>query len=163
MNEDCLELERPISDAISRIRFAPQSNNLLVSSWDSVSLCLLCVYFLLFIIGLIKFYVLYSFWFLGFMGGAFRLQILRLYDVDSSVLRLEAAPAAESALVDCCFQDEMTAFSAGSDCSIRRSLDCCLNDLIRISTCYSVTFCSCVNTFCTIKMHNLRLQVFIVM
>ncbi|XP_062162046.1 mitotic checkpoint protein BUB3.3 [Alnus glutinosa] len=35
MNGTCLELENPIRDAISRIRFAPQSNNLLISSWDS--------------------------------------------------------------------------------------------------------------------------------
>lgn len=35
MNGNCLNIE--IRDAISRIRFAPQSNNLLISSWDSVS------------------------------------------------------------------------------------------------------------------------------
>ncbi|XP_039059928.1 mitotic checkpoint protein BUB3.3-like [Hibiscus syriacus] len=35
MNGSCLEFENPIRDAISRIRFAPQSNNLLISSWDS--------------------------------------------------------------------------------------------------------------------------------
>lgn len=32
-----LDLREPIGDAISRIRFAPRSNNLLISSWDSVS------------------------------------------------------------------------------------------------------------------------------
>ncbi|KAA8532937.1 hypothetical protein F0562_032946 [Nyssa sinensis] len=74
-----IQLENPIRDAISRIRFAPQSNNLLISSWDSR---------------------------------------LRLYDVDSSTLRLEAP--AEAALLDCCFQNEWVAFSAGSDCSVRR-------------------------------------------
>ena len=31
------KLSIPISDAISRIQFAPNSNNLLISSWDSVS------------------------------------------------------------------------------------------------------------------------------
>ncbi|CAL9166562.1 unnamed protein product [Musa hybrid cultivar] len=31
-----VQLERPIGDAVSRIRFAPGSNNLLISSWDSV-------------------------------------------------------------------------------------------------------------------------------
>ncbi|CAN4124549.1 unnamed protein product [Withania somnifera] len=35
MNPVSLNLENPIRDAISRIRFAPHSNNLLVSSWDS--------------------------------------------------------------------------------------------------------------------------------
>ncbi|XP_022158984.1 mitotic checkpoint protein BUB3.3-like [Momordica charantia] len=66
-------------DAISTIQFAPHSNNLIVSSWDSS---------------------------------------LRLYDVDSSALRLEAP--SEAALLDCCFQDESVAFSAGSDGFIRR-------------------------------------------
>ena len=32
-----LELEKGVEDAISRTRFAPHSNNLLISSWDSVS------------------------------------------------------------------------------------------------------------------------------
>lgn len=45
-------------------------------------------------------------------------QSLRLYDVGSSVLRLEAP--AEAALLDCCFQNESVAFSAGSDGFIRR-------------------------------------------
>ncbi|XP_022154874.1 mitotic checkpoint protein BUB3.3-like [Momordica charantia] len=66
-------------DAISTIQFAPHSNNLLASSWDSS---------------------------------------LRLYDVDSSAPRLEAP--SEAALLDCCFQDESVAFSAGSDGFIRR-------------------------------------------
>ncbi|KAL4557980.1 hypothetical protein LXL04_036176 [Taraxacum kok-saghyz] len=36
MNGSCLQLEEnPIEDAISRIRFAPASNNLLISSWDT--------------------------------------------------------------------------------------------------------------------------------
>ncbi|KAI3467287.1 hypothetical protein Pfo_023950 [Paulownia fortunei] len=35
MNGSCLNLNSPIRDAISRIRFAPISNNLLISSWDS--------------------------------------------------------------------------------------------------------------------------------
>ncbi|XP_050374824.1 mitotic checkpoint protein BUB3.3-like [Argentina anserina] len=43
---------------------------------------------------------------------------LRLYDVESSLLRLEAP--AEAALLDCCFQNETVAFSAGSDGSVRR-------------------------------------------
>lgn len=37
MNTISLNLEDPIRDAISRIRFGPHSNNLLISSWDSVS------------------------------------------------------------------------------------------------------------------------------
>lgn len=37
MNGSCLEFGNPIRDAISRIEFAPKSNNLLISSWDSVS------------------------------------------------------------------------------------------------------------------------------
>lgn len=37
MDGNGLNLENPITDAVSRIRFAPQSNNLLISSWDSVS------------------------------------------------------------------------------------------------------------------------------
>ncbi|KAF8389771.1 hypothetical protein HHK36_024290 [Tetracentron sinense] len=79
MKGTCLKIESPIGDAISRIRFAPKSNNLLISSWDSV---------------------------------------LRLYDVDSSILRLEAP--SEAALLDCCFQDDSAAFSVGSDSCIRR-------------------------------------------
>ncbi|XP_057448163.1 mitotic checkpoint protein BUB3.3 [Lotus japonicus] len=74
-----MKLEIGIGDAISRIRFAPHSNNLLISSWDSN---------------------------------------LRLYDVDASVLRLEAS--SEAALLDCCFQDDSTAFTAASDGCIRR-------------------------------------------
>ncbi|KAG8366407.1 hypothetical protein BUALT_Bualt17G0076400 [Buddleja alternifolia] len=35
MNMSCLNLDNRIRDAISRIRFAPLSNNLLISSWDS--------------------------------------------------------------------------------------------------------------------------------
>uniref|UniRef100_A0A7N0TC37 Mitotic checkpoint protein BUB3 n=1 Tax=Kalanchoe fedtschenkoi TaxID=63787 RepID=A0A7N0TC37_KALFE len=35
MKAPCLKFENPIQDAISRIRFAPTSNNLLISSWDS--------------------------------------------------------------------------------------------------------------------------------
>ncbi|KAI3733719.1 hypothetical protein L6452_13172 [Arctium lappa] len=36
MNGSCLQFDKnPIRDAISRIRFAPASNNLLISSWDS--------------------------------------------------------------------------------------------------------------------------------
>lgn len=79
MNGVCLKFDNPIKDAISRIRFAPQSNNLLISSWDSS---------------------------------------LRLYDVDSSLLRLEAP--SDAALLDCCFGLESVAFSAGSDGFIRR-------------------------------------------
>ncbi|KAF7828011.1 mitotic checkpoint protein BUB3.3-like isoform X1 [Senna tora] len=74
-----VEFETPVTDAISRIRFAPHSNNLLISSWDS---------------------------------------ILRLYDVENSVLRLEAP--SEAALLDCVFQDELVAFAAASDGLIRR-------------------------------------------
>ncbi|KAM6576615.1 hypothetical protein CsatB_028452 [Cannabis sativa] len=74
-----LVFDSPIQDAISSIQFAPQSNNLLISSWDSC---------------------------------------LRLYDVDGSVLRLEAS--SEASLLDCCFQNELVGFSAGSDGSVRR-------------------------------------------
>ncbi|KAL3654279.1 hypothetical protein CASFOL_003960 [Castilleja foliolosa] len=35
MNGSCLSFDNPIRDAISRIRFAPVTNNLLISSWDS--------------------------------------------------------------------------------------------------------------------------------
>ncbi|GFQ02053.1 mitotic checkpoint protein bub3.3 [Phtheirospermum japonicum] len=35
MNGSSLSFDNPIRDAISRIRFAPVSNNLLISSWDS--------------------------------------------------------------------------------------------------------------------------------
>ncbi|KAH6754866.1 hypothetical protein C2S53_019847 [Perilla frutescens var. hirtella] len=35
MNGSCLNFDNPIRDAISRIRFAPISNNLLIASWDS--------------------------------------------------------------------------------------------------------------------------------
>lgn len=46
------------------------------------------------------------------------MQSLRLYDVDGWVLRLEAPT--DSALLDCCFQNGSIAFSAGSDCYVRR-------------------------------------------
>ncbi|CAK9308587.1 unnamed protein product [Citrullus colocynthis] len=78
-NRVLLDLQIPIQEAISRLQFAPQSNNLLVSSWDSS---------------------------------------LRLYDVANSILRLETP--SEAALLDCCFQDESLAYSAGSDGFIRR-------------------------------------------
>ncbi|KAM0829099.1 hypothetical protein ACQ4PT_067086 [Festuca glaucescens] len=65
--------------AVSRVRFAPSSNNLIVSSWDSG---------------------------------------LRLYDANSSTLRLEAN--SEAALLDCCFKDESVAFAGASDGSIIR-------------------------------------------
>ncbi|KAK3042356.1 hypothetical protein RJ639_002402, partial [Escallonia herrerae] len=77
MYRACLEFGNPIQDAVSRVRFAPKSNNLLIASWDSS---------------------------------------LRLYDVSSSRLRLEAPT--EAALLDCCFQNEAVALSAGHDGSI---------------------------------------------
>ncbi|KAH1261107.1 Mitotic checkpoint protein BUB3.3 [Glycine max] len=73
-----LELEKEFGDAISRTRFAPHSNNLLISSWDSN---------------------------------------LRLYDVDASLLRLQAP--SQAPLLDCCFQDDAVAFAAASDGLIR--------------------------------------------
>ncbi|KAJ6902602.1 hypothetical protein NC651_020165 [Populus alba x Populus x berolinensis] len=45
---------------------------------------------------------------------------LRLYDVDSSLLRLEAPAPSRAALLDCCFQSESVAFTAASDGSITR-------------------------------------------
>ncbi|KAK9104689.1 hypothetical protein Scep_021533 [Stephania cephalantha] len=83
MKGTCLEID--IRDAISRVQFAPQSNNLLISSWDST---------------------------------------LRLYDVENGLLRLDASM--EVALLGCCFQDETTAVSIGSDCCVRRH-DLCSN------------------------------------
>ncbi|KAG5068169.1 hypothetical protein JHK85_000546 [Glycine max] len=73
-----LELEKEIGDAISRTRFAPHSNTLLISSWDSS---------------------------------------LRLFDVDASLLRLQAP--SQAPLLDCCFQDDAVAFAAASDGLIR--------------------------------------------
>ncbi|XP_057542126.1 mitotic checkpoint protein BUB3.3 isoform X2 [Amaranthus tricolor] len=35
MSGNRLDFEEPMKDAISRVRFAPESNNLLISSWDS--------------------------------------------------------------------------------------------------------------------------------
>ncbi|KAK7368179.1 hypothetical protein VNO80_10203 [Phaseolus coccineus] len=74
-----LELEKGIKDAISRTRFAPHSNNLLISSWDSC---------------------------------------LRLYDVDASLLRLQAP--SQAPLLDCCFQSDVVAFAAATDGLVRR-------------------------------------------
>ncbi|PSR88422.1 Mitotic checkpoint protein like [Actinidia chinensis var. chinensis] len=86
----CLKFENPIRDAVTKIRFAPKSNNLLISSWDSS---------------------------------------LRLYDVDRFVLRVEAP--FEAALLDCCFQNELVAFSAGSDGCVRRyDLDSGIHDTV---------------------------------
>ncbi|KAL5553703.1 hypothetical protein UlMin_041104 [Ulmus minor] len=110
MNEAPLVFENPIRDAISSVRFAPISNNLLISSWDNS---------------------------------------LRLFDVGSSVLRLEASD--EASLLDCCFQNEFVAFSAGSDGSIRRyDLSSGISDAIGshddISTCvrYSDETCQVI-------------------
>lgn len=44
MNGACLKFGNPTSDAVSRICFAPQSNNLLISSWDSVSAVLYTIF-----------------------------------------------------------------------------------------------------------------------
>lgn len=108
MDGACLNFENPIGDALSRVQFAPQSNNLLVSSWDSVSTRLFYLsitslqnYLHLFLCDLI-------------------VQKLRLYDVDSSLLRLEASAPSQAALLDCCFQTESVAFTAASDGSIIR-------------------------------------------
>ncbi|XP_057481996.1 mitotic checkpoint protein BUB3.3-like [Actinidia eriantha] len=88
--ETCLKFENPIRDAVTKIRFAPKSNNLLISSWDSS---------------------------------------LRLFDVDRFVLRVEAP--SEAALLDCCFQNELVAFSAGSDGCVRRyDLDSGIHDTV---------------------------------
>ncbi|KAI5678958.1 hypothetical protein M9H77_09908 [Catharanthus roseus] len=80
MNQTPLNFGRnPIRDSISRIRFAPNTNNLLISSWDST---------------------------------------LRLYNMDSSKLRVEAS--IKAAILDCCFENESAAFSAASDGSVLR-------------------------------------------
>ncbi|KAM7269296.1 hypothetical protein ACFE04_024793 [Oxalis oulophora] len=73
-----LEIENPIKDAVSRIQFATQSNNLLISSWDTN---------------------------------------LRLYDVDTSLLKLEAP--CEAALLDCCYLSCSAALTAASDGLVR--------------------------------------------
>lgn len=89
MSGDRLEFENPIEDAVSRLRFSPQSNNLLVASWDSY---------------------------------------LRLYDVESSSLSLELN--SQAALLDCCFENESTSFTSGSDGFIRRMITPCLLGMI---------------------------------
>ncbi|CAN1814289.1 Mitotic checkpoint protein BUB3.3 [Linum perenne] len=78
MKDYCLNFENPIGDAVSKIRFAPSSNNLLISSWDSN---------------------------------------LRLYDVDSYRVRMEASVG--FTLLDCCFGSEHVAYCAASDGCIR--------------------------------------------
>ncbi|VVA94595.1 unnamed protein product [Arabis nemorensis] len=79
MSGNRLEFENPIEDSISRLRFSPESNNLLVASWDSY---------------------------------------LRLYNVERSSLIVELySPAA---LLDCCFENESTSYTSGSDGFIRR-------------------------------------------
>ncbi|KAI3899832.1 hypothetical protein MKW92_009785 [Papaver armeniacum] len=79
MEGDRLKIE--IRDGISKVRFAPKSNNLLISSWDSN---------------------------------------LRLFDLDTSKLRSEIP--LEVGLLGCCFRDESTAFSIGSDCCLRSTM-----------------------------------------
>lgn len=113
MNGECLNFENPIGDALSRVQFAPQSNNLLISSWDSK---------------------------------------LRLYDVDSSLLRLEVPAPSQAALLDCCFQTESVAFTAASDGSIiRYDLHSGTNDAIGnhqdIAACvgYSIETCQVIS------------------
>ncbi|CAN6844053.1 unnamed protein product [Brassica oleracea] len=74
-----LEFQNPIEDAISKLKFSPESNNLLIASWDSY---------------------------------------LRLYNVESSSLILQLYSRA--ALLDCCFENESTSYTSGSDGFIQR-------------------------------------------
>lgn len=66
------------------------------------------------------------------------LQSLRLYDVDSSKLRMEAPGEAE--LLDCCFENERVCFSAASDGSVNRFLllDCCSTWIVSLVKCYFI-------------------------
>ncbi|KAG6758017.1 hypothetical protein POTOM_038350 [Populus tomentosa] len=77
---------------------------------------------------------------------------LRLYDVDSSLLRLEAPAPSQAALLDCCFQTESVAFTAASDGSIiRYDLHSGTNDAIGnhqdIAACvgYSIETCQVIS------------------
>ncbi|XP_009127726.1 mitotic checkpoint protein BUB3.3 isoform X1 [Brassica rapa] len=74
-----LEFQNPIEDSISKLKFSPESNNLLIASWDSY---------------------------------------LRLYNVESSSLILQLYSRA--ALLDCCFENESTSYTSGSDGFIQR-------------------------------------------
>lgn len=104
------KLEIPIGNSISKIQFAPHSNNLLISSWDTVS-------FISFSFSIFVNWNIHSLRLINFISRVF--QCLRLYDFDASVLRLESP--SEFALLDCCFTDEDTvAFAAASDGFIRR-------------------------------------------
>ena len=109
MNGECLNFENPIGDALSRVQFAPQSNNLLISSWDSVSTRLFYLFIYYSPSKLLHLFLC-----------DLTVQKLRLYDVDSSLLRLEAPAPSQAALLDCCFQTECVAFTAASDGSIIR-------------------------------------------
>lgn len=124
MSGAALKFENPIRDAISRIRFAPKSDNLLISSWDSVSGTIL--------LGSTM-WSSYHFWLFNNKSRFFA-QSLRLYDVGNSALRLEAS--SEAALLDCCFQNESVAYSAGSDGFIRRyAIEMNFNHILNVVIC----------------------------
>jgi len=133
------KLSIPITDAISRIQFAPNSNNLLISSWDSVSLVIYFI-FLLILLNWIDFVMLVF-------------QNLRLYDFEASVVRLEAN--SEAALLDCCFSedDDSVAFSVASDGFIRR-FSSFSHSLVIIFINYIFLLLKGVNLFYLISINN---------
>ena len=114
MKQTCLSFgSNPIRDAISRIRFAPHSNHLLISSWDSVSFtsAMIADYGDNCVLKLCSNFE-------SNVGVFLALQSLRLYDVDACKLTLEASD--EYPLLDCCFADDSLAFSAATDGLLRR-------------------------------------------
>lgn len=106
------ELSKPPSDGISNLRFSNHSDHLLVSSWDKVFLFFLTLTpasFLVYLQTLIPIR----------MGlcDSFD-QSVRLYDASANVLKGEFMHGGP--VLDCCFHDDSSGFSASADHTVRR-------------------------------------------
>ncbi|KAJ4824990.1 hypothetical protein Tsubulata_014365 [Turnera subulata] len=109
------ELSNPPSDGISNLRFSNHSDYLLVSSWDKVT-PLTAIYSLavtIFTDSLASHFVLL----LLLLIVSFY-QTVRLYDASANSLRGEFMHG--GAVLDCCFHDDSSGFSAGADNTVRR-------------------------------------------
>ena len=96
------ELSNPPADGISNLRFSNHSDHLLVSSWDKVLLLSLSLS--------------------PPLSLTFRMvpigQSVRLYDASANALRGEFMHGGP--VLDCCFHDDSSGFSAGADNTVRR-------------------------------------------
>lgn len=111
------ELSNPPSDGISSLRFSNHSDHLLVSSWDKVNknknLAFLRIHFILSrSLDLQPKSLLF-----GFKCSVCG-QTVRLYDASADVLRGEFTHGGP--VLDCCFHDDSSGFSASADNAVRR-------------------------------------------